>query len=124
GMNSDEIPEIAIQITSALNAAHEAGIVHRDIKPENVMVRPHALVKVLAFGLGKLIERQSFDTATDAYDSSEATTAAWGDSETRVVMGTVSYMSPEQARGQKLDARSDLFSLGVVLYEMAAGHSP
>ncbi|MGH9939750.1 MAG: protein kinase domain-containing protein, partial [Blastocatellia bacterium] len=123
-MNAGEIPEIAIQITGALNAAHEAGIVHRDIKPENVMVRPDGLVKVLDFGLAKLIERRSFDTVTDANDASEATTAAWGGGETGVVMGTVSYMSPEQARGQKLDARSDLFSLGVVLYEMAAGQSP
>ena len=123
-MKAGEIPEIAIQITSALNAAHEAGIVHRDIKPENVMVRPDGLVKVLDFGLAKLVERRSFDTVTNANDASEATTAAWGGGETGVVMGTVSYMSPEQARGQKLDARTDLFSLGVVLYEMAAGHSP
>ena len=119
-----EIPEIAIQITSALIAAHEAGIVHRDIKPENVMVRPDGLVKVLDFGLAKLVERRSFDTVTDASEASEATTAAWGGGETGVVMGTVSYMSPEQTRGQKLDARSDLFSLGVVLYEMATGHTP
>src|SRR5262245_662374 len=119
-----EIPEIAIQITGALNAAHEAGIVHRDIKPENVMVRPDGLVKVLDFGLAKLVERPSFDTSTDVNNPSEATTAALSGAEAGVVMGTVSYMSPEQARGQKLDARSDLFSLGVVLYEMAAGHSP
>jgi serine/threonine protein kinase len=123
-IDAGEISEIAFQITSALNAAHEAGIVHRDIKPENVMVRPDGLVKVLDFGLAKLIERRSFEAATDANNSSEATTAAWSGAETGVVMGTVSYMSPEQARGQKLDARSDLFSLGVVLYEMAAGHSP
>ena len=87
------------------------------------MVRPDGLVKVLDFGLAKLIERRSFDTVADANDASEATTAAWG-GETGALMGTISYMSPEQARGQKLDARSDLFSLGVVLYEMAAGHSP
>ncbi len=123
-VSSSEIPEIAIQITSALNAAHEAGIAHRDIKPENVMVRPDGLVKVLDFGLAKLIERRSFDTATVGNDIDEATTAIRGGGETGVVMGTVSYMSPEQARGQKLDLRTDLFSLGVVLYEMAAGHSP
>ncbi|HKQ80178.1 MAG TPA: protein kinase [Blastocatellia bacterium] len=123
-ISADEIPEIAIQITSALNAAHEAGIVHRDIKPENIMVRPDSLVKVLDFGLAKLVERRSFDTVTDANHASEASTAAWDAGETGVVMGTVSYMSPEQTRGQKLDARSDLFSLGVVLYEMASGQAP
>src|SRR5262249_34556637 len=120
-MNAAEILEIAIQITSALNAAHEAGIVHRDIKPENVMVRPDGLVKVLDFGLAKLIERRSYDTATDPNNESGATTASGG---AGVVMGTISYMSPEQARGERLDARSDLFSLGVALYEMAAGLSP
>src|SRR5262249_2382965 len=120
-MNAADILEIAIQITSALNAAHEAGIVHRDIKPENVMGRPDGLVKVLDFRLAKLIEGRPHHTGTDANDASEATTAG---GETGVVMGTVSYMSPEQARGQRLDARTDLFSLGVVLYEMAAGHSP
>jgi len=123
-ISAAEIPEVAIQITSALNAAHEAGIIHRDIKPENVMVRPDGLVKVLDFGLAKLIERRPFDTVTDANEASEATTAAWGGGENGAVMGTINYMSPEQARGQRLDARSDLFSLGVVLYEMAAGNSP
>jgi len=118
-----EIPEIAIQITSALNAAHEAGIVHRDIKPENVMVRPDGLVKVLDFGLAKLIERRSFETVTNANDASEATTEVWG-GKAGAVMGTVNYMSPEQARGLAVDARTDIFSLGVMLYEMAAGHSP
>jgi serine/threonine-protein kinase len=124
-MSAAEILDIAIQMTSALNEAHKAGIVHRDIKPENVMVRPDGLVKVLDFGLAKLIERRSFDTVTNSNDASNgasrATTAGGG---TGAVMGTVSYMSPEQARGEELDARSDLFSLGVALYEMAAGHSP
>jgi len=124
-MNAAEILEIAIQITGALNAAHEAGIIHRDIKPENVMLRPDGLVKVLDFGLAKLVEPRSFDTVMNENDTSDdasgATTAGDG---TGVVMGTVSYMSPEQARRERLDARSDLFSLGVALYEMAAGHSP
>ncbi len=123
-INAVDIQEIAIQITNALNAAHEAGIVHRDIKPENVMVRPDGLVKVLDFGLAKLIERRPFDTITDLNGVSEATTTIWDGGETGVVIGTVRYMSPEQARGQRLDARSDLFSLGAVLYEMASGHSP
>jgi hypothetical protein len=120
-MNAAEILELAIQITGALNAAHEAGIVHRDVKPENVMVRPDGLVKVLDFGLAKLVERRSYDTATDVNDASEAPTASGG---AGVVMGAVNYMSPEQARGERLDARSDIFSLGVALYEMAAGRSP
>jgi serine/threonine-protein kinase len=120
-LNPGEAPDIALQIASALKAAHEAGIVHRDIKPENVMVRPDGLVKVLDFGLAKLIERRPFDTLGDG---SEATTAILAGAETGAVIGTVNYMSPEQARGQKLDARTDLFSLGVMLYEMVAGHSP
>jgi serine/threonine-protein kinase len=123
-MNTAEILEIAIQITGALNAAHDAGIIHRDIKPENVMVRPDGLVKVLDFGLAKLIERRAFDTVADANEASEATTADFCGGATRTVMGTVNYMSPEQARGQRVDARSDLFSLGVALYEMAAGCGP
>jgi serine/threonine protein kinase len=112
--------DVAAQVASALAAAHQAGIVHRDIKPENVMLRPDGYVKVLDFGLAKLTEVRS---STD-----DAATLASGDSgfETRtgMVLGTVSYMSPEQASGQKVDARTDLFSLGVVLYEMVTGHRP
>jgi serine/threonine-protein kinase len=120
-IGADEIVEIAIQITLALNAAHEAGIIHRDIKPENIMVRPDGLVKVLDFGLAKLIESGSYDTLSGAGRASDETTASGG---TGVMMGTVNYMAPEQARGERLDARSDLFSLGVTFYEMAAGRSP
>ncbi len=108
---------IAQQIVSALAAAHEAGIVHRDIKPENVMIRRDGYVKVLDFGLAKLIERQR--PASDP----EAPTLALK-TDPGKVMGTVSYMSPEQARGLEVDARSDLFSLGVVLYEMIGGRLP
>jgi len=110
--------EIATQVAAALVAAHAAGITHRDIKPENVMVRPDGLVKVLDFGLAKLAELPA--PAIDA----DAPTRARVETEPGMVMGTVRYMSPEQVRGQKVDARTDLFSLGVVLYEMIAAEGP
>jgi serine/threonine protein kinase/WD40 repeat protein len=110
--------EIAIQAASALAAAHEVGIVHRDIKPENIMLRPDGLVKVLDFGLAQLSNAQSSATDTEALTLEKVVTAPG------LLMGTVNYMSPEQARGQKLDARSDIFSLGVVLYEMISGRPP
>lgn len=110
--------EIAAQIAAALEAAHEAGIVHRDIKPENIMLRNDGLVKVLDFGLAKLTEIE-----TVAADS-EASTLAEVRTNPGVVMGTVAYMSPEQARGQAVDARTDIWSLGVVLYEMLSGKLP
>ena len=107
--------DVAIQIANALAAAHAAGIIHRDIKPENVMVRPDGLVKVLDFGLAKLTEQTSGEGA----DGHAGVTTESG-----VVMGTPRYMSPEQARGQKVDQRTDIFSLGVMLYEMVAGRRP
>lgn len=110
--------DIAAQCASGLAAAHAAGIVHRDIKPDNIMVRPDGYVKILDFGLAKLAE-----TPFGAADPS-ALTAAPGLTAPGVIMGTWQYMSPEQARGMELDARTDIWSLGTVLYEMVAGKSP
>ena len=118
GLKLAEVLDIAIQIASALVAAHTAGIVHRDIKPENIMVRKDGIVKVLDFGLAKLSER--FDSLT----GSEATTVALVNTEPGSVLGTVAYMSPEQAAGREVDTRSDIWSLGVVLYEMITSHMP
>jgi serine/threonine protein kinase len=110
--------EVGAQVASALEVAHEAGIIHRDIKPENVMVRPDGLVKVLDFGLAKLTERPA------GMDDSQAEMLARSDSASGLVMGTPQYMSPEQARGQNVGSQTDIFSLGVMLYEMVAGHKP
>ncbi len=117
-MKLRESLDVAIQVASALAAAHAAGIVHRDIKPENVMLRRDGLIKVLDFGLAKLIEPKAPPSITDA------STVAAVSTQPGVVMGTPRYMSPEQARGLEVDARSDIFSLGVALYEMIAGKAP
>jgi serine/threonine protein kinase/tetratricopeptide (TPR) repeat protein len=114
-----ELLDIAAQVASALAAAHAAGIVHRDIKPENVMLRRDGIVKVLDFGLAKLTERLPPESV-----DMEAPTRAAINTEPGVVMGTAIYMSPEQARGLQVDARTDIFSLGVVLYEMVAARLP
>src|SRR5437763_2269286 len=114
-MKIDEILDVSIQVASALAAAHEAGIIHRDIKPENIMLRRDGYVKVLDFGLAKLTEQR-------ASTGPHALTLA--DTGPGIVIGTVIYMSPEQARGLKVDARTDIFSFGVVLYEMLAGRAP
>jgi eukaryotic-like serine/threonine-protein kinase len=114
-MKPSEAVERAAQIAAALAAAHEAGIIHRDIKPDNVMVRRDGLVKVLDFGLAKLTE------PAPGVNYSQASTLARNNTEAGVVIGTPRYMSPEQARGEKVDARTDIFSLGVILYEMLTG---
>jgi eukaryotic-like serine/threonine-protein kinase len=112
-----ESVEIAVQIAAALDAAHSLGIVHRDIKPENVMIRPDGLVKILDFGIAKLTEKSA--ASVDA----EAATIQAGTSP-GMIIGTATYMSPEQARGKKVDFRSDIFSFGILLYEMLTGRPP
>ncbi len=111
-----EALEIARQIAAALDTAHRAGIIHRDIKPENIMLRPDGVVKVLDFGLAKLTESSA---PIDFTAGQDLTTTAHG-----LLIGTPRYMSPEQARRQKVDARSDIFGFGVVVYEMIAGKPP
>src|SRR5213079_2451710 len=118
-MELREAVDVAIQVASALAAAHETGIVHRDIKPENIMLRPDGYVKVLDFGIAKLAE-STFAEATA--DEAESVTLAG--TNLGSILGTVRYMSPEQARGAPVDKRADIWSLGVVLYEMVTGHAP
>src|SRR5688572_19913998 len=115
--------EIAIQVANALDAAHRTGIVHRDIKPENIMIRPDGLVKILDFGIAKLSEPPAVAGGLIVNDS-EAATAIKAYTSPGLIIGTVAYMSPEQARGLTVDARTDVWSLGVVLYEMVAGRLP
>ncbi|MDQ3749354.1 MAG: serine/threonine protein kinase, partial [Acidobacteriota bacterium] len=113
-----EILDVAEQTAFALSAAHAAGIVHRDIKPENIMLRADGIVKVLDFGLAKLTEKKEIDS------DAEAETFAQVNTQAGMILGTVAYMSPEQARGKETNARTDIWSLGVVLYEMLAGKVP
>jgi serine/threonine protein kinase/tetratricopeptide (TPR) repeat protein len=114
----EEILELAIQTASALAAAHAAGIIHRDIKPENIMVRRDGYIKLLDFGLAKLFQPLGPLSDPDAPTKAMVNTGAG------IVMGTLNYMSPEQAKGTNVDARTDLWGLGAVLYEMVTGHAP
>jgi eukaryotic-like serine/threonine-protein kinase len=115
-LNLYEILDVAVQVASALNAAHEAKIIHRDIKPENIMLREDGLVKVLDFGLAKFIEKKPATIDSEAATRINTTPG--------MVMGTIAYMSPEQVRGKQTDARTDIWSLGVCLYELATGAKP
>jgi serine/threonine protein kinase len=113
-----EVLNVAIQIAGALAAAHEARLVHRDIKPENVMVRPDGYVKILDFGLAKLVEHEN-KVFIGLEDAATRNQTAQG-----MILGTVNYMSPEQAKGEQVDERTDIFSFGVLVYEMISGRIP
>ena len=112
--------DVAIQVASALDAAHRAGIIHRDIKPDNVMIRPDGLVKILDFGIAKLSEPAPV-VGGSGVDEEAATAIKPPSTSPGMVIGTANYMSPEQARGKEVDARTDIFSLGIVFYEMLTG---
>lgn len=115
----DQALEIAIQVAMALETAHENGIIHRDIKPENIMIRHDGLVKVLDFGLAKLMDAPFWEKADSKASTKQMVSTAPG-----IILGTPGYMSPEQTRGKETDARTDIWSLGCVLYEMLAGKRP
>src|SRR5262249_27134760 len=109
----DRVLDVSIQLASGLEAAHASGIVHRDLKPSNVRVTPDGHVKILDFGLARVLRDVSPEDSTSSAQTSD-----------NRVLGTLLYMSPEQAQGQPVDARSDLYSLGVILYQLVTGRLP
>jgi serine/threonine protein kinase len=119
----NELLAFAVEIAEGLQAAHQKGIIHRDIKPENIFITEQGHAKILDFGVAKLIERTEADGLT-SQDAHDAETHSLGLTLSGTAVGTAAYMSPEQVRGEKLDGRTDLFSFGLVLYEMATGVRP
>src|SRR5450759_5876575 len=122
-LTNEQIIEEALQICDALEAAHSKGIIHRDIKPANIFVTNRNQVKVLDFGLAKLEASKSTATSANA-PLMNGDTSDFGLTRVGTTMGTIAYMSPEQARGEPLDARTDIFSVGAVLYQMATRKMP
>ncbi|HUV14832.1 MAG TPA: serine/threonine-protein kinase, partial [Acidobacteriota bacterium] len=118
-LDVEALLEWAIQIAQGLQSAHERGIIHRDIKPANIFFSEQGLAKITDFGLAKLLPDPTISNSSDWPTETEDALTSPG-----TAMGTISFMSPEQARGEELDVRTDLFSFGVVLYEMATGKQP
>ena len=121
-LSPDKVADIGLQVARALTKAHRNGLLHRDLKPANILITPDGEAKVVDFGLATLFTRRDTTLATDV--RADATTQTVPRDQQRGIAGTLAYMSPEQTRGEKLDSRSDIFSLGVVLYEMTTGQRP